>query len=352
MTPMAFYAPLKAPTHPTPSGDRALARALMLALEHAGFAPTLASDLRCLDTAGDTARQQHLFAQAKAALPDIIAKGRQQGWRAWLTYHNYYKAPDLLGPAVADALDIPYVQVESTRARKRLQGPWAAFAATAEAAAERADAILYFTHRDAEALQAYAPPTQRLVHLRPFLPRADLPPVSTRTGPILVAAMMRHGDKLDSYRLIADTLHLLNEPFHLAIAGDGVARMDVERLMHPFGDKVRFLGKLDPAQMAAAYSEARLLFWPGVNEAIGLTYLEAQAAGVPILAQDRPGLRDVLPPGHGCPRPQDGAQALALRLSELLAAPPPPQVYRTHITDHHLLPAAADTLRATLEGIV
>ena len=37
--PVAFYAPLKSPNHPLPSGDRTMARLLMKALDRAGFAP-------------------------------------------------------------------------------------------------------------------------------------------------------------------------------------------------------------------------------------------------------------------------------------------------------------------------
>ena len=43
---IAFYAPLKAPTHPVPSGDRRMARLLMAALEAGGHHVTLASTLR------------------------------------------------------------------------------------------------------------------------------------------------------------------------------------------------------------------------------------------------------------------------------------------------------------------
>ncbi|WP_035670480.1 hypothetical protein [Azospirillum brasilense] len=46
---IAFYAPLKSPTHPVPSGDRRMARLLMAALERAGHAVTLASTLRSWD---------------------------------------------------------------------------------------------------------------------------------------------------------------------------------------------------------------------------------------------------------------------------------------------------------------
>lgn len=352
MTPIAFYAPLKPPAHPNPSGDREIARNLLRALTLAQFAPDLASELRSFEKHGDAAAQTGLIAEAAAQIPDLIARGRQAGWRLWLTYHNYYKAPDLLGPAVAQALNIPYVQIESTRARKRLAGPWARFAEIAEAAADAAHVIFYFTRRDAVALRDYAPDGQNLAHLKPFLAAETLPEAGTRDGPVLVAAMMRPGDKLESYRLIAQSMARMAEPPTLAIAGDGSARAEVEALMAPLGDRVQFLGLLDAPNLSAAYHGARLLFWPGVNEAIGMIYLEAQAAGVPVLAQDRPGLRDVLAPGLSYPAPEAGPDGLAHALEARLASPPPAGPIRAHIKDHHLLPAAARTLQRTLEPLL
>ncbi len=322
MIPAAFYAPLKAPDHPTPSGDRTIAQGLMMALSRAGYAPELASDLRLLDIHGDTEAQVRLEREAAALVPELVEKGRAAHWRLWVTYHNYYKAPDLLGPTVARGLGIPYVQIESTRARKRLYGPWARFAQAAEDAADAARIVFFLTTRDAEALRSYALPGRTLVHLRPFLLRDDLPPVSTRQGPMLTAAMMRPGDKLESYKVIARMLEHVDGHWRLDIAGDGAARDKVRRLMEPFGARVRFLGRLDAEGMADAYCHASLLVWPGVNEAIGLVYLEAQAAGIPVLAQDRPGLCDVLAPGTPAPDPDGGAGEMAHALQQALHHPP------------------------------
>ncbi|HEY0353342.1 MAG TPA: glycosyltransferase family 1 protein, partial [Enterovirga sp.] len=58
--PVAFYAPLKSPDHPTPSGDRTVARLLIKALRRAGFAPSVASELRTYEPLGDAARQREL----------------------------------------------------------------------------------------------------------------------------------------------------------------------------------------------------------------------------------------------------------------------------------------------------
>ena len=352
---LAFYAPMKPPDDPVPSGDRSIARGLVAALEHLGAEVTLASRFRSRDGKGNAEAQAELMAQAAAEITRVTAQGERAGWQAWLTYHNYYKAPDLIGPHVAAALNIPYLQIESTRARKRLQGPWAAFATAAEAASDAARVIFYFTEHDAETLRRDAPDAQMLIHLPPFLNRDDLPAASDVTGPMLSVGMMRGAAKLPSYRIIAETLALLPDAgWSLQIAGDGPARPEVEALMAPFGSKVRCLGALDEPALHAAYLRSGLLFWPGVDEAFGMVYLEAQAAGLPVVAQNRPGVREVLA-GSGHPAPQDGPAALAARITDLITHPAKRQkagnAARQMIQNRHLLPAAASVLRHGLTEV-
>ncbi|MCV3270809.1 glycosyltransferase family 4 protein [Roseobacter sinensis] len=356
MTEVAFYAPMKAPTHPVPSGDRTMGRAVLKALAHGGLRATLVSTLQTRDKAGDAGVQARLFASAEAEASRLIAEGRTAGWRAWITYHSYYKAPDLLGPKVSAALHIPYLQIEGTRARKRLDGPWAAFADAAEQASDAAAAIFHLTARDAEALRAYAPPRQRILHLRPFLDRTELPPLGPRMGPMLSVGMLRYGDKFASYQLIADTLRLLQTPvWQIVIAGDGPALAAVASMMQDFGDRVHLRGSLSAPQMAAAYQDASLLFWPGVNEAFGMSYLEAQAAGLPVVAQDRPGVRDVLAPGT-YPAPEDGPTALSTAIDALLAEPTARlakgEAARAHVAQSHLLPTASASLCGTIAELI
>ena len=54
---IAFYAPLKPPTHATPSGDRRVAGLLMDALERVADHIELVSTFRSFDGDGDGARQ-------------------------------------------------------------------------------------------------------------------------------------------------------------------------------------------------------------------------------------------------------------------------------------------------------
>ena len=52
---IAFYAPLKAPDHPVPSGDRQMARLLLEALRRCGHAVEPASRLRAYRATPDAA---------------------------------------------------------------------------------------------------------------------------------------------------------------------------------------------------------------------------------------------------------------------------------------------------------
>lgn len=334
-----------------------MARGLMKALHVAGFEPSVASTLQVRDSAGCAQRQSELIKAAHHEAQKIIDAAPGASWRAWITYHNYYKAPDLVGPQVSRALNIPYVLIEATRARKRLTGAWARFSRLAEEASDTANAICYMTERDAEALRAYAPAGQVIRRLRPFLARENLPPQTTRSGSLLSVGMMRKGDKLASYELIAQALALLKtKDWHLQIAGDGPARPDVEALMSLYGEKVTFLGALDPIGLQQAFCNNSILFWPGVNEAFGMTYLEAQAAGLAVLAQARPGVTDVLTPGHDYPAVEDGAPALASKLDVLLSdknhVAALGQDARRHVGEHHLVSGAAITLETTLGRVL
>ncbi len=353
----AFYAPMKSPDDPVPSGDRAMARALQLALADAGVNTTLASELRTRDGKGDPARQEELIGLAEVECERLAQQGRAAGWQAWISYHNYYKAPDLLGPATAATLGIPYILIESTRARKRLDGPWARFAQAAEKATDAAAAVFYLTEQDAEALHKYRPENQLLAPLRPFLPVKSLPLETTRSGAILSVGMMRSGDKSASYRLIADTMaHLKTEQWHLLLVGDGPARPEIEAMMAGFGTRVSILGELSRDDLQEVYGTASLFFWPGVNEAFGMAYLEAQASGLTVVAQDRPGVRDVLAPGADYPSIDQGPRALAARLDMLLASPKLTahlgKSARAHVAANHFLGPASATLKSVMSEVL
>lgn len=343
---IAFYAPLKSPNHPTPSGDRTMARGLMNALSELGEV-ALVSEFRSRDGVGDATVQATMMDQAEAEAARLIAQG---GWDAWVTYHNYYKAPDLIGPKVCAALGIPYHLIEASRASKRLDGPWARFARQAEAASDAAKVIYYFTQHDHFALGRDRPDGQRLVHLKPFLDRADVPAFLPRQNnkTLLAVGMFRRGDKVASFTGIAAALsHVTVLDWTLRIIGDGEAKDEVRALFEPFGAQVEYLGQLPTDKVAAHMAQAKALVWPGVNEAFGMVYLEAQAMGLPIVAEDRPGVRDVVGPA-GMLVEQNNAAAFAKALDRVLLQPLDAAPHQDYVAANHLRGSAVATLRDTL----
>ena len=369
--PIAFYAPLKSPDHPAPSGDRTMARLLRQALLRAGFAPALASETRTLDLSGDPAVQERIRANGEAEAAALVRRYRsrpeQERPRLWFTYHVYYKAPDWIGPAVADALGIPYVVAEGSRASKRAQGPWALGHRGAEAALDRADAVFVMTARDRAALERDRPPGQALLDLPPFLdddwvraPCRAARPTPGPDGPALLAVgMMRPGDKLASYRLLAAGLKALADlPWTLDVAGDGAARAEVERLFEPLSARVRFRGEIaDRAALRELYDRSHLLVWPAVNEAYGMALLEAQARGCPVVAGAFGGVASVVRDGEtGRLTAPGDVEAFAAAVRALILDPQARQRYglaaRRFVESDRTLDHAADRLRRALMPLV
>ena len=373
MSKLAFYAPMKSPTHPVPSGDREMAKGVFSALSGNAFnwSVELASELRLYDGAGDADVQTALKQQADKEIERLLGFSKtvnknvdsnqkaSKPWHAWITYHNYYKAPDLIGPAVSKALNIPYLLIEASIAKKRYQGRWAEFAKLGDAACLAADTIFYLTERDKDALQKHKPENQVLKHLSPFLNRLpdDLPPMAElNDSHLLAVGMHRPGDKLESYKTIAAALqHLKSPDWTLSIVGDGKAHKLVQGLFQPFGDKIEFCGELDPTQMMDKYLQSSIFLWPGVNEAFGMVYLEAQLAGLPVVAEDRPGVRDVIEVSESLVKP-DSPQLMAAAVDQLISSIELRKKRgvrgRQAIVDRHLSDSATKSLISEIERLV
>ncbi len=80
----------------------------------------------------------------------------------------------------------------------------------------------------------------------------------------------------------------------LVIIGDGPWRPELEKYASGLGmgDAIEFTGYLGGDELVEMLNRAHLLFNPSPKEGWGLTVIEANACGVPVVASDRPGLRD------------------------------------------------------------
>lgn len=369
---IAFYAPLKPPTHANPSGDRLMARLLMQALEQAGHDVTLASRYRSREAAGDAKRQTRLQQTGARLAERLIRRYRampaRQRPQLWFTYHLYYKAPDWIGPAVAKALKIPYVVAEASVAHKRASGPWAASHRAVLQALEQAAAVVTLNPLDAKLI----PDPAKVRSLKPFLDTAPYDAVlalredyrqalarEQHLDPempwLLAAAMTRSGDKLASYQMLAQALRAIPDmPWQLVVAGDGEAYEEVRQAFAwAMPERVRFLGLVQPEVMPALYRACDLLVWPAVNEAYGMALLEAQAAGLPVVAGRSPGVENVVAEGVTGYLCDPGLATFAASVREILtqtasraamgeAAP-------RMVAENHSLLAAARRLNSILE---
>jgi 1,2-diacylglycerol 3-alpha-glucosyltransferase len=97
--------------------------------------------------------------------------------------------------------------------------------------------------------------------------------------------------------LLLRALAAVNQPdVHLAIAGDGPEREDLELLARDLGimDRVRFLGVVGREALPHLYASADAFVFPSMTETQGLVQAEALAAGAHVIAADTPANREVV----------------------------------------------------------
>ncbi|MDQ5821653.1 MAG: glycosyltransferase family 4 protein [Actinomycetota bacterium] len=102
-----------------------------------------------------------------------------------------------------------------------------------------------------------------------------------------------------------------------AIAGDGELREEIERLAAPHRERVALLGeRSDVPDLLASFA---VFAYPSRFEGLCLAVIEAQAAGVPVVATPVGGIRETVVDGEtGLLVPPDDPQALAGAIIRLL----------------------------------
>ena len=158
----------------------------------------------------------------------------------------------------------------------------------------------------------------RVVHLGADLPTA---PTSASAEPSI--ATVGH---LVARKRHADVLHALAElpGVHYLVIGDGPERAGLERLARQLGvaQRVEFAGQLPPGPAIERARGAWCFVMPSTEEAFGVAYVEAMAAGVPAIGcEGEPGPEEIAQSGGGIllvpPRaPHELAQCLNGLLSD------------------------------------
>lgn len=85
------------------------------------------------------------------------------------------------------------------------------------------------------------------------------------------------------------------------------------------GPRVHWLGAYEPDALAQLYPVADIYVWPAISEAYGMVLLEAQAAGVPVVAGLTGGVGDIVRAGEtGLLVPVGDAAAFAQAVARLI----------------------------------
>ena len=175
----------------------------------------------------------------------------------------------------------------------------------------------------AERCRALGARETRVVHLGTDVP--DAVPPHTRPDRLVtvghLVARKRHADVLRALWLLRDT----HPELRWVVVGDGPERPALERLAGELGlaDRVELRGQVPPEEALAAARAAGIFVLPSVDEAFGVAYVEAMAAGVPAIGcRGEHGPEEIAAAGDGIRLvPPADPEALAAELRALLEEP-------------------------------
>ncbi len=303
---IAFYAPFKPLDHPTPSGDQMIGRGIFASLRNQGHQVSIISKLRCRWIYWNPS---HIL-QALLEIKRITHRLQREPVDCWVTYHCYYKAPDIIGPTVTKKLSLPYIIFQGSYATKfRRQFRTMPGFILNKKALLQADLHISDRYHNLVNLQRIVPP-HRLTYIKPGIePKNfcfDQPSrqkmhkqwQTNKLPVILTAAMFRADVKSKGIAWVIKCCGRLRKqgfPFQLVIAGDGPQKNYLQQLARQhLPDNVIFTGALKRDQMYTIYSGADIFAFPGFRESLGMVFLEAQSCGLPVVACDNGGIPEVV----------------------------------------------------------
>jgi glycosyltransferase involved in cell wall biosynthesis len=116
-------------------------------------------------------------------------------------------------------------------------------------------------------------------------------------------------------------VHTDHQEARLVLIGDGPARQGLEALAAELGiaDRVTFTGSIPFEQIPGYLKAADLFAFASVTETQGIVTMEAMAAGLPVVAVDGPGTRDIVQNGKQGYLVENNPDALAKKLNQLLS---------------------------------
>jgi glycosyltransferase involved in cell wall biosynthesis len=364
-----FYAPFKPLGHGHPSGDLVTATEIVGYLADQGHEIIQANFLRCRWIYW----KPWLWLKLPLEKRRTVRRFLKSDVDLWLTYHSYYKAPDLLGPYASQKIKIPYVifqGIYSTKRRRRLKTlPGFYLNKRALCAARHV-----FVNKTVDRINLKRLiPDKRISYVSPGIHPAEFyfdaaarQALRSRWDAgdvplVFSAAMFRADVKTEGLAWVIRTCGELvrrGNSLRLVIAGDGIQREKLKRLAaERLGERVIFVGKVPRNEMYRYYSACDLFVFPGIRESLGLVFLEAQSCGLPVVAFDNAGVPEAVKNGiTGLLVPAYAARAFADAIERLLKNSElrrrMGRAAQSHVRQHHDLTKNYQKMEVMLRQLV
>jgi glycosyltransferase involved in cell wall biosynthesis len=135
-----------------------------------------------------------------------------------------------------------------------------------------------------------------LIHNGVRLPATPPPPISARPCRVAYFGRLERYKRVDLLLRALATLASRLPALEIVIIGRGSRRAELERLAAELGlaPRTRFTGFATDELRDALLAGSRVCVCPSVKEGWGITVVEANALGAPVVATDAPGLRDAV----------------------------------------------------------
>jgi glycosyltransferase involved in cell wall biosynthesis len=138
-------------------------------------------------------------------------------------------------------------------------------------------------------------PAEKMIIIPNAIDPAEFPAITPadhrRPYPILFLGRL---DPIKDVPTLVDAVSRLNGLVHLDIFGEGSDRSRIEKRIaeRNLSSQLTLHGQIDRPQ--TVLSGAGILVLPSLAEGFGLVLIEAMASGIPVIATDVPGIRDVV----------------------------------------------------------
>jgi glycosyltransferase involved in cell wall biosynthesis len=152
-------------------------------------------------------------------------------------------------------------------------------------------------------------------------PTIEVPPLTGRPQRVVYLGRLERYKQVDLMLHAVARLAARFPDIEIDIIGRGADRERLERIAQEvgLGSRTHFVGFVSDAERDRMLAAARACVCPSAKEGWGLTVIEANALGTPVVATNAPGLRDSVDEGRtGFLVPDGDVDAFAARIAALL----------------------------------